>query len=303
MTSSVSAQFAPRRRYVLATLLAGAFALLPAMLMPPAAGAAISPRRALADLNAMRARSGIPPVRRFSRKLNRGCRQHNRYMGSTGEFGHFQRRTSVYYTRAGARAAAASVISQPGALPSAAWGDTLYHRLALLQPRLRASGYNASNGYACLQVLRGISRSKRARARQPALYAWPPTGSTGHGPVFDANEFPDPLADAPGAAQLGTPITFSPNGPWKDWQRVRSSVAAANVVSDAGVAVPVSVSDMSSAHAAYLQGGFALLPRNRLDNDTWYTATATGTLKYNGRSWRFTSATRFQTGTDDLERW
>ncbi|MFY9488134.1 MAG: CAP domain-containing protein [Solirubrobacterales bacterium] len=253
----------------------------------------------MADLNVMRAQAGVPPVRKLSRRLNSGCRLHNRYMGRTGEFGHYQRRTSTYYTRAGARAAAASVISQPSALPSAAWGDTVYHRLALLQPRLRTTGYSASNGYACLQVLRGISRSSAARLGQPAVYPWPGNLTTGHDPVFDGAEMPDPFSDAPGASELGTPITVSVNGPWKSWQLVRSNVTAATLVSDAGQSIPLSISDMSAANAAFLQGGFSLSPRRGLDPVTWYTATASGTLNYGGRSWPFSASTRFQTGYDD----
>lgn len=286
------------RRFCLPAAAFVALALASALAPPVAARATISPTQAQRDLNQLRAGAGLPRVARFSDLLNRGCRMHNRYMLATGEFGHLERRDSAYYTASGARAAARSVIAQPGALPSRAWGDTVYHRIALLQPRLRTAGYDASHGFTCMQVLSGVSRSARARAGGIALFSWPPDGSQGYPPAFSGGEFPDPLADAPGAAELGTPVTVTVNGPWKYWMMVRSNVTSASLVSDLGAPVPLSVSDLSSANAAYLQGGFALLPRQALAPLTWYTATAGGTLNYRGRSWYFQLSTRFQTGAE-----
>jgi hypothetical protein len=217
-------------------------------------------------------------------------------MRATGQFGHYEDRSSVYYSRSGARAAAASVISQPSALPSAAWGSTIYHRLALLQPRLRSSGYAGSYGFACLQVLNGVSSAAAARSRQVALYPWPPNGATSVQPSFDGNEFPNPLADAPGVAELGSPITVSVNGPWKRWQLAHSRVTSASLVADVAGSVPLSISDMSAPNAAYLQGGFALLPRLPLAPLTWHTFSASGAVSYRGRSWPFAITSRFQTG-------
>lgn len=264
------------------------------------ARAAIGPSFARLDLNALRTQAGLPPVRRFSGKLNRGCRLHNRYMAATGEFGHSERRGSRFYTAGGARAAQRSVIAMPQSLPSAAWGDSVYHRIAMLQPRLRRAGFSANSGFTCLQVLSGVSRSRRARSPQPTIFSWPPNGSQGHAPMFAGGEYPDPFDDAPGAGELGTPITFNVNGPWRHWPLVRSNVTTASIVSDLGEPVPVSVSDMSAANAAYLQGGFALLPRQSLAPNTWYTATASGSLNYFSRSWSFNTSTRFRTGDEAL---
>ncbi|MGH2906318.1 MAG: CAP domain-containing protein [Solirubrobacterales bacterium] len=263
------------------------------LLAAPRAGARATPSRAFNDLNSMRVLAGVPRVKTFPGRLNRGCRMHNRYMHATGRFGHTERRGSAFYSRSGARAAAASVIAQPSALPSAAWGDTVYHRLAMLQPRLRRSGYSGSYGYACLQVLSGIGASRASRVE---LYSWPPNGAVGLNPVFDANESPDPLADAPGATDLGTPITVNLNGPWKNWRLARSSVTSATLVSDLGAPVPLSIADMSAANAAYLQGGFALLPRAALAENTGYTVTAQGYAVYGEQTWPFELTTRFTTG-------
>lgn len=246
----------------------------------------------------MRAQAGLPLVRGFHGKLNRGCRLHNRYMSRTGEFGHAERRGSPYYTATGARAAMRSVFAQPSRLPSEAWGETVYHRLSILQPRLRVSGFSAHAGFSCLQVLSGVSKSRAARTPQPALYPWPANGSTGHTPLFPGYEAPDPMLDAPGAYQLGTPLTVAVNGPWKHWQMTESGVASATLVSDAGDSIPLSVSDRSSPNARYLQGGFALLPRRALSPHTWYTATASGRISNRGNSWPFTLTTRFQTGAN-----
>lgn len=284
---------ASRRISLLAAAVAGI-----ALTITGAAQAVVSPRGAQLDLNAMRTASGLPAVRKFKAGWNRGCRLHNRYMRATGEFGHSERRSSPYYSRAGARAANASVIVQPSMLPSAAWGDTVYHRLAMLQPRLRSAGFDGSSGFACMQVLTGVSNARAARARGPRLYPWPVNGSSGHAPVFAGYEFPDPLADAPGASRLGTPITVSVNGPWTYWQLVRSRVTAASLRSDSGASVPVSASDMNSPNGVFLQGGFALLPRQALAPFTWYTFSVSGRLHYRGSGWSFSIASRFQTGAD-----
>ncbi|MBI5309584.1 MAG: hypothetical protein HZB14_00945 [Actinobacteria bacterium] len=258
--------------------------------------AAVAPSTALRDLNAMRVQAGLPSVRGFHGKLNRGCKLHNRYMSRTGEFGHLERRSSRYFTKLGARAASRSVFAAPGLLPSEAWGQTVYHRLAILQPRLRVSGFSAHAGFSCLQVLSGVSGSPAARTPGLTLYPWPANGSAGHAPVFPGYESPNPLLDAPGAARLGTPLTVVVNGPWRQWQVTRSAVDAATLVGDSGVSVPLSVSDRGSRNARYLQGGFALLPRQALAANAWYTATASGRVYNRGRSWPFTLTTRFRTG-------
>lgn len=270
-----------------------------ALATPQLAKARYSPRSALKDLNTMRIGSGMPRVRAVSAKLNKGCKLHNRYMRRTGSFGHSQSRSSRYFTRLGARAAARSVIAQPGTLPTRAFGDTIYHRLALLQPRMKRTGYSASYGFTCLQVLSSVSNAASARTANVTTYAWPPAGTENLDPRFSKNEWPDPLNDAPGATQLGTPITFSVNGPWKYWNLAKSKVTSASLVTELGQAIPISFSDADSPNGRYLQGGFALLPRRILPANTWHTATASGQVVYEGESHPFTATTRFRTGAGD----
>lgn len=283
--------------WIAATIIATCL-VLATLALAPNADARYSPRTALKDLNAMRASAGIPRVGALSPKWNRGCKLHNRYMSRTGDFTHRQSRSSRYYSRLGAQAAARSVIAQPGRLPSAAFGGTIYHRLALMQPRLKRTGYSSNYGYTCLQVLGGISNAASARSSVTTAYAWPAPGSQGHDPVFRKNEWPDPLNDAPGASQLGTPITFSVNGPWRSWQAAKSRVATASLVSELGQSIPVSVSDVNSPNGIYLQGGFAVLPRRGLAANTWFTVTANGVVEYKGYEYPFTATTRFRTGID-----
>lgn len=282
----------------LATVLATCLALA-ALAWAPSADARYSPRTALNDLNAMRAGSGLPRVSALSPKWNRGCKLHNRYMRRTGDFSHRQSRSSRYYSRLGSQTAARSVIAEPGRLPTVAFGGTIYHRLALLQPRLKRTGYSSNYGFTCLQVLGGISNASSARTPGVTTFAWPPNGSQSHAPVFRANEWPDPRYDAPGATQLGTPITFAVNGPWKYWQIAKSRVTTASLTSELGQSIAVSVSDVNSPNGLYLQGGFALLPRRGLASNTWFTATAGGVVEYQGYEYPFTASTRFRTGVDD----
>lgn len=282
----------------IATLLATCVVLTTFAYVPDA-DARYSPRTALNDLNALRGGAGIPRVSALSSKWNKGCKLHNRYMSRTGDFSHRQSRSSRYYSRLGAQAAARSVIAQPGRLPSVAFGGTIYHRLALMQPRLKRTGYSSNYGFTCLQVLGGVSNSASARTDAVTTYAWPPQGSQGHAPIFRENEWPDPRNDAPGASQLGTPITFALNGPWKYWQVAKSRVATALLVSELGQSIGVSVSDVNSPNGLYLQGGFALLPRRGLAANTWFTATASGVVEHDGAEYPFTASTRFRTGVDD----
>lgn len=270
-----------------------------ALMLPDFAEARYSPRSALNDLNAMRISSGIPRVRAVSSKLNKGCRLHNLYMRRTGNFGHSQSRSSRYYTRLGAQAAARSVIAEPGRLPTSAFGETIYHRLALLQPRLKRTGYSSNYGFTCLQVLSSVSNAASARTAGVTTYPWPANGMSGLDPRFSKNEWPDPLNDAPGATQLGTPITFAINGPWKHWNLADSSVTSASLTTELGQAIAVSVSDADAPNGRYLQGGFAILPRRVLPANTWHTATASGYINYEGASYPFTASTRFRTGSDD----
>lgn len=281
-----------------ATLLAICIALA-TLAVAENADARYSPRTALKDLNSLRASSGIPRVSALSPKWNRGCKLHNRYMSRTGDFSHRQSRSSRYYSRLGNQAAARSVIAQPGRLPSVAFGGTIYHRLALMQPRLKRTGFSSNYGFTCLQVLGGVSNAASARTSAVTTYAWPSSGSQGHSPVFRENEWPDPANDAPGASELGTPITFAVNGPWRYWQLARSRLATASLVSELGQSIAVSVSDVNSPNGSYLQGGFALLPRRGLAANTWYTATAGGVVEHEGYEYPFTASTRFRTGVED----
>lgn len=241
----------------------------------------------------------MPPVKLFRESFNRGCRLHNRYMWRTGLFGHYENHLSSHYSKDGARAAERSVVAYPEALPGDAWLDSVYHRIALMQPRMRSSGYAASHGFTCLRVFGGISDAPRARAERPVYFAWPHDGAQNQPPSFGGNEWPDPLLDAPGADRLGTPITFAVNGPWKHWSMVESHVDHAWMIDDAGVPVAVSVSDAESENGGFLQGGFALLPRRTLTPYTGYGAGASGTVTYRGRSWPFQASTRFRTGAAD----
>jgi hypothetical protein len=262
------------------------------------AGAKYSPHSALGDLNQMRSATGMAPVSKISPRWNRGCRLHNRYMRRTGQFGHFERRSSRYYTRLGAAAAKRSVIAAPAKLPSAAFGDTVYHRMAMLNPRLRSIGFASHYGFTCMQVIGGVKNNGSTRASSVSVFPWPANNSQGADPSFDDVEFPDPRADAPGATELGTPLTINFNGPWAHWEMVSSSVSSASMTDELGQVVPVSAADSNSANGVYMQGGIAILPRRPLAENSWHTVTASGSLKYRDRSYPFSFTTSFRTGED-----
>lgn len=285
----------PSLRAILASasacLVIGLIAALPA-------GAKYSPHRALSDLNQMRAATGMAQVSKVSPRWNRGCRLHNRYMRRTGRFGHSENPKSRYYTRLGALAAQRSVIAFPSKLPSAAFGDTVYHRMAMMNPRLRSIGFASHYGYTCMQVIGGVTNRGSTRAGSVSVFPWPANNSQGADPSFNDVEFPDPRADAPGATELGTPVTVNFNGPWAHWQMVRSKVNSVSLVNELGQLVPTSGADSGSPNGTYLQGGIALLPRQPLAENSWHTLTVSGSLSYRDHSYPYSFTMRFRTGAD-----
>lgn len=103
----------------------------------------------LRRLNALRAQAGLGAVA-LDDELSRGCRLHAAYVvrnledPKVGGIGiHDEDPSLPGYTKEGARAGAASVIAlAPDAAESVdSWMATLYHRLPLLDPRVRRVGY------------------------------------------------------------------------------------------------------------------------------------------------------------------
>jgi hypothetical protein len=190
---------------------------------------------------------------------------------------HTETQGDAGYTVNGAVAGANSLLATGQVLPSHAWSDTLYHRLAMLAPRLSVSGYDASSGFTCMRTI--LPAATQASALPSLhLYPWPTPHATGVPTRFRNNEAPDPHADAPGAHTLGYILTVSVDGPWPACQALLVRVKHASLRGRHKKTVPLSVADARSPNAVVLASGFGLLPRRALAPHTAYTASATGTI-------------------------
>lgn len=265
-----------------------ALALVAAVSLGGAARAP-TPSEAFRELNAWRAAAGIPPVREFRAAWNQGCALHNRYTQHIGRLEHFEQTSDGFYTPAGDDAARNSELVTIEAGPRRAFIDGVYHRLTVLQPRLRASGFSASYGSTCLRTAGPGVIDDETRTPDLTLYPWPPKGARDQPTTWGlaALELPSPLDDAPGARTLGLLLSVSVNGPWATSLDPRSTVTQASLVADGGKPVPLAISDTRSVNGDFLDGGFALLPRAALAPLTWYTAHAEGSVSARGVTYPF----------------
>jgi hypothetical protein len=262
------------------------------------AQASPTPEQGLADLNAWRAEAGEAPVASFKPEWNEGCRLHNEYEAQNGNtLTHLEEPGNPGFTPAGFAAGLSSVIASAELLPKEAWSDFVYHREQILAPRLRVSGYSASNGFTCLRTAGEFDNSPSGRTAQFTAYPWPPNGATDVRLPFGGGETPDPYELAPGAQQLGYLLSVDFNGPWEtESSLAQSQISTASLVPDGGAAVPIAIDDANTGYSAGHGSPFAIFPKQPLARCTWYTAAAVGTAYPNGEmgvtypidvSWRF----------------
>ena len=119
----------------------GALAVCALLLAAGPAPAEVSGPAALADLNAWRAQLGLPAVLQLDARMSDGCRLHNTYRALNGpEDGHDEAPSKPGFTPLGAAAGLTSVLGggrDEG--PRAIWEYAVYHRVHLLNPRLRTT--------------------------------------------------------------------------------------------------------------------------------------------------------------------
>jgi uncharacterized protein YkwD len=179
-------------------------------------------------LNGYRAMAGLEAVREDS-ILSAGGFKHARYLvknngpgGGLGAGMHTEDRGKPWYSDEGLRAARSSDIEQwwgsrARSRPTSGWAidewmASTWHRMAILNPRLREVGYGeyCENG-ACVAVLDVLSRlgaSGFAPAAVPAPIAFPPDGATVRIAAL-GDEWPDPLSSCRGfSTPAGLPITI-----------------------------------------------------------------------------------------------
>ena len=258
----------------------GACALAAAVAVPlasPAPGPAASipgPEAGVAELNALRASVGVSPVT-YDDTLSRGCKKHAKYhhLNPTQRV-HTEDPALAGYTRAGDSAARSSVLVY-GAAPNAvlgAWESTPYHRMALLHPRLVASGFWSEFGISCMQTT-----ALDQNLRTPALtaYTYPASGQRDVATTFWCNERPNPcdlVRRSARTAPTGLNISVQFNGPWL---RIEDVVVSSASVAAAG-RPPVDLTVLT--RQSVLNGGLVLIPHRPLRAGKTYGAAATGTV-------------------------
>lgn len=331
------------------------FALLLALgalvIASPAALADPTPAQAIAELNSWRAQVGEQPVSTTDvAAFDTGCQHHNNYeqvQQPQPTLTHPETMGNPGYTSDGAVAGPDSVlaeeISEPSAtpdshmLPGPVWDAAVFHRAALLQPRLANTGFNSSTfddagafySWQCMWVQNGenppydnvnaIDNTRTTTAL--TLYPSPANGAYDVPTTFPGDESPNPATDSavtPGAT-LGWLMNVEINGPWSDGG-FGDFVAAHNVTATlepdgTSNQVPVAVSQCGPSGCGgsggttlglYFNGGFGIFPERPLAANTLYHATATGTVTDFQQSkdypfnisWCFSTSSSYKTSSD-----
>lgn len=156
----------------------------------------------LAFLNFYRGLLGLDPVA-LDAEQSRTCQLHLDYLqayaadnGLPYYLDHPEDPASPHYTAEGNQAGIDSVLSYGQSDIRAAvegWLETLYHRLPLIDPGLRAVGVAFDHGYACVQYRPGTVRA--VTADHPIL--WPIPDGTFTDASFGGAESPCPTVEDP----------------------------------------------------------------------------------------------------------
>jgi len=268
------------------------------------AQAGLTPDQALPILNQWRTQAHESTIPAFDSAQNTGCAHHNHYMAVNGnQLTHNEQMGNPGYTSDGAAAGANSVLALPEGTPRV-WEGSVYHRIGVLQPRLVNSGWDASEGFTCMQI--GVNNLGDLRTGNPSdpvtTHPWPPNGGTNVPQRFTDFESPDPHALVPG--ELGYLLSVNLDGPWHGNFGAKVTVNHASLKTDAGTPVTVTKVDDTTKGGApggadvgpYMNDAFAIFPHGALKPQTTYIAHADGVLAYSSTNYPFALTWHFKTG-------
>ena len=274
------------------------------------------PAQAVSNLNTWRSEVGESLVSTTTVSAwNTGCAHHNNYEFVNGKtLTHTETSGNPGYTTDGAAAGLNSVIADsfsfPNAtpvaslLPGPTWDGAVFHRAALLDPRLEQIGFDsettADNGqwwsFDCLYLQGGDATNGQAldnTRTTPGLTLYPSPGNGAyHVPTkFPGNESPDPTAETgvPGGAQLGWLLSVEINGPWAQtnfgYGAAAHGVTATLAPDGTTNTVPVVISECGpsgcggaggTSEGSYFRGGLGIFPLQPLAANTVYRVVLTG---------------------------
>ncbi|MBI3857482.1 MAG: hypothetical protein HY293_17505 [Planctomycetes bacterium] len=255
----------------------------------PEAGAA----KIVERINVHRKAAGLEPVAADA-ALSKGCAAHADYLvknvehPSTQGLGlHAEDPKLPGYTKEGERAGKASVIflGLEGADAVEGWMGSLFHRIPLLQSRLRKIGYGVARGgpakvTVVLDATNGLGPGKDA-----TVVIYPAEGQKDF-PTSLSPEIPDPIPESPDK-KAGYPVTavFAEGALVKD--------AKASLKDAAGNDVPAWVSSPEKPAAAdYQRNTVGLIPEKPLRPGMSYTVTVSALVRGKAwtKTWSFTTA-------------
>lgn len=245
-------------------------------------------------INLHRKAAGLEPVV-FDPALSKGCAAHAAYLvtnvdhPSTQGLGlHSEDPKLPGYTKEGERAGKASVIflGLEGEQAVDGWVGSFFHRIPLLQSRLRKVGYGVAKGgpakvTVVLDATNGLGPTKDSTV---VLY---PAEDQKDVPLRFVPEIPDPIPDRVGPSGFPVTAIFAEGALVKD---VKASLKDA-----AGDDVPVSLSSPEKPAAAdYQRNTVGLIPVKPLRPRTAYTVTIAAQVRGKAwlKTWTFTTADR-----------
>jgi hypothetical protein len=224
---------------------------------------------AVARLNYWRLQLGLEPVTEDPSQSH-GCQVHLEYLQQlSAELGspqltHDEDLSKPYASEEGNQAGMDSVLSLgPEDIDAAidGWLNTLYHRLALIQPGLSTIGvaYAEDGRYACLQYRPGTDSSVDA----PHPIMWPAPDILQTAQTFNGNESPCPTTDdpfgspCPGGAAIAS---LGLNG-WGTISDATGSITRLDTMEEVPL-IHVYFDGGPTEHEqmGYLQGSIALIP-------------------------------------------
>jgi hypothetical protein len=293
-----------------------ALMLIGAAVSAPATWANPTPATAVEELNTWRGELGESPVSAATvGAWNAGCNHHDNYEHLNGSLlTHVEVAGHGGYTSDGAEAGSNSVlglaVSAPGPTPDASllpgptWDGAVFHRAALLDPRLAQIGYDSttfSEGgvfrtFSCLWLQNQNANPPQALDNSrttPGLTLYPSPGNGAYGvpTAYPGGESPDPTQETgvPTGSTLGWLLNVNVNGPWASggsgFTVYAHGVSATLVPDGTSNFVPLVVSECGpsgcgggggTSEGAYLRGGFGLFPTQPLTAGTTYRVTLTG---------------------------
>jgi hypothetical protein len=328
-----------------------ALAVVGALVVVPVAAAASNdptPAQAITELNTWRAQVGEQPVTTADvAAWDTGCQHHNNYDDLNGTLTHQEMSGNPGYTADGAEAGLDSVLAEERSLntptsegrllPGPVWDGAVFHRAALLEPRLANIGFDSTtvsnnseyDTWMCLWLQNqpsdppgGPSAMDDSRTTPGlTLYPSPANGTVDVPTKFPGFEAPDPATETgvPPGSTLGWLMNVEINGPWADTgfgYIVSAHNVSATLAPDGGAStVPLVVSQCGTGGCGggsntslglYFDGGFGIFPTQVLAANTTYHAAATGTVTdWNTHqdfpfsiSWCFSTGAKFTPSSD-----